>query len=74
MVPLDVYGVVIGVPYYYTEDVIFVRKENQYSLVKDGQFFIINAHVVKSKIPLVSSIEEKIFIRSSRKFVFLFLK
>jgi hypothetical protein len=55
-------------------DVIFMRRENQYPLLKDGKSFIINAHKGKSKISLVSANQAKKLISSSRKFVLLFLK
>jgi hypothetical protein len=48
VVPLDVCGVVFGSPYMYMRDAIFMKRLNQYRLVKDGKSFIINAH--KGKI------------------------
>jgi hypothetical protein len=74
VVPLDVCGVVFGSPYMYMRDVIFMRRENQYHLIKDGKSFIINAHKGKSKISLVSANQAKKLISSSRKFVLLFLR
>jgi hypothetical protein len=74
VVPLDVCGVVFGSPYMYMRDVIFMRRENQYHLIKDGKSFIINVHKGKSKISLVSANQAKKLISSSRKFVFLFLR
>jgi hypothetical protein len=59
VVPLDVCGVVFGSPYMYMRDVIFMRRENQYHLIKDGKSFIINAHKGKSKISLVSANQAK---------------
>ena len=44
VVPLDVCGVVFGSPYMYMSDAIFMRKDNQYWLIKDGKSFIINSH------------------------------
>jgi len=44
VVPLDVSRVMAGIPYMYMHDEIFMRRANQYQLVKDGKFFIIDAH------------------------------
>ena len=35
VVPLDVYGVVFGSPYMYMRVAIFMRRSNQYQLIKD---------------------------------------
>ena len=40
VVPLDVCGVVFGSPYMYMRDAIFLIRENQYCLIKDGTFFM----------------------------------
>jgi hypothetical protein len=74
VVPLDVCGVVFGSPYMYMRDAIFMRRENKYHLIKDGKYFIINAHKGKSNISLVSANQAKKLISSSRKFVLLFLR
>jgi hypothetical protein len=74
VVPLDVCGVVFGSPYMYMRDVIFMWRENQYHLIKDGKSYIINAHKGKSKISLVSANQAKKLISSSKKYVFLFLR
>jgi hypothetical protein len=55
VVQFDVCSVVFGSPYIYMRDVISMRRENQYRVVKDVESFIINAHKVKPKISLVSS-------------------
>jgi hypothetical protein len=73
VVPLDVCGVVFGSPYMYIREAIFMRRENQYHLTKDGKYFIINAHKGKSKISLVSANQDKKLISSSKKYDFLFL-
>ena len=44
VVPFDICGVVFGSPYMYMRDAIFMRRANQYHLVKDGKLFIINTH------------------------------
>jgi hypothetical protein len=74
VVPLDVCGVVLGIPYMYMRDAILTRRENQYHLIKDGSYFIINAHIGKYKIFLVSANQANKLIIFSRKFVLLFLR
>jgi hypothetical protein len=55
-------------------DVIFMRRESQYCLIKDGKCFIINENKGKSKISMVSANQAKKLINSSRIFVLLFLR
>ena len=74
VVPLDVHGVVIGRPYMYMRDVIFMQRSNQYCLMKDVKSYIMNTHKGKSKISLVSANEAKKLISSSKKYVLLFLR
>jgi len=74
VVPLDVCGVVFGSPYMYMHDAIFMRRANQYRLIKDGKSFIINVHKGKSKIPLGNANQAKTLISSSKKYVLLFLR
>ena len=74
VVPLDVCGVVFGIPYMYNRDVIFKRRENIYFLIKEGGYFIINAHIGKLKIYLVSPNQVKKLINSSRKLVLFLLR
>jgi hypothetical protein len=44
-VPLDVFGI----PYMCMRDVMFMRRKHQYRLIKDGKYFIINAHKVNRR-------------------------
>jgi hypothetical protein len=59
VVRFDVCGIVFGSHYIYMRDAIFMRRENQYRLIKDGKSFIINAHKGKSRISLVSTNQAK---------------
>jgi hypothetical protein len=68
------HDVVFGIPYMYMRDALFMRRENQYHLIKDGKYFIVNAHKGKSKVSLLSANQAKKGICSSRKFVFFFLR
>ena len=74
IVPLYVCGVVFRSQCMYKRNVIFMRRENQYCLIKDGKYFIINAYKGKSKISLVSANQAKKLISSRRKTVLLFLR
>ena len=74
VVPLDVCGVVFGIPYMHIRDAIFMQRANQYHLIKDGMFYINNAYKGKSKISLVSANQANKLISSSNKYVFLFLR
>ena len=58
-IPPDFFGVVFGSTYVYKRDVIFMRRENQYHLIKDGASFIINAHKSKLNISPVSANQAK---------------
>jgi hypothetical protein len=73
-VPLDMCGVVFGIPYMYMMDVIFIQRDNQYFLIKDGKSHIINTQKGKSNISLVSANKDKKLFISSEKYVFLFLR
>jgi hypothetical protein len=73
VVPLDMCGVVFGSPYMYMRDAIFIRRENQYHLIKDGKS-IINAHKGKSNISLASDNQGNKLINFNRNIVFLFLR
>ena len=55
VVPLDICGVLFGSPYMYMRDAIFMRRANQYRLIKDRKSFIINVQKGNSKISLVSA-------------------
>ena len=64
VVQFDVCGVVFGSPYRYT-GIRFIKRENQYHLIKDVKSFITNAHYVKSKISMVSAEQAKKHISPS---------
>jgi hypothetical protein len=57
----------------YIKDVIFMKRKNQYHLIKDGKYFI-NPHKDKSNISMVSANQAKKLISSSKMYVFLFLR
>ena len=74
MVPLDVCGVVFGSPYMYMCDEIFMRRANQYWLIKDGKSFIINVHKGKLKISLGSANQAKKLTSSKNEVCFIVFK
>jgi len=74
VVPLDMCGVCFRRPYMYMRDVIFIRREKQYQLMKDGKSYIINAQKGKSKISIVSTKQAKKLISSCKKYVLIFLR
>jgi hypothetical protein len=66
--PLDFCSVVFCSPYMYMMDTIFMRRENQYFIVKDGKYFIINSHKENSNISLVTAHQAKRLILSRKKY------
>jgi hypothetical protein len=74
VVPLDICGVVFEIHYMYMRDAIFMRRDNQYRLIKYGKSYIINTHKDKSNISLVSANHFKTLISSSKKYLLLFLR
>jgi hypothetical protein len=74
VVPLDMCGVLFGIPYMHMRDETFMRRVNQYHLIKDGKSFINNAHKFKSNILLVSANQAKNLNSSSKKYVFISLR
>lgn len=55
VVPLDIYGIILGVPYLYDRKVVFFRHEKKYHLTKDGIEYIVRAHHTKVNTILVST-------------------
>jgi hypothetical protein len=74
VVPIDVHGVVFGIPYMYMRDPIIMWRSNKYRFIKDGKSYIINTHKCESNVSLVSDNQAKKLISSSKKYVFLFLR
>jgi hypothetical protein len=68
VVPFDVCVVMFGSPYMYMRYDTFMRRANQYCLIKDGNSFIINAHKDKTEIYLVGANQAKRLFNSSKKY------
>jgi hypothetical protein len=47
IVPLDICGIVLGIPYLYDIKSIFYREESKYFFKKDGKEYIVCAHRMK---------------------------
>ena len=47
VVPLDIYGIVLGSPYLYDRKVVFFCHENKYHLTKNGVEYILRTHNMK---------------------------
>ena len=55
IIPLDICGIVLGIPYLYDRKPIFYRVENKYLLVKDGIEYFVRAHKLKNNYTLINS-------------------
>lgn len=74
MIPLDICGFVLGIPYIYDRDAIFHEKENKYHLFKYGIEYIVRAHKMKTSLDLINVNQIKRLINSSKKYVLMFTK
>ena len=50
VVPLDICGIVLGIPYLYDWKAISYREKNQHHLFKDGIEYVIHAHHMKTSL------------------------
>ena len=71
MVPLDICEVVMGSPYIWDRDAIFLRRANQWKLVKEGKTYLINDYKGKEKISLLSTNQAKHLINGSQRLMML---
>lgn len=55
VVPLDIYGIVLGSPYLYDRKTIFSRVKNQYHLFKEVIEYIVHAHPMKNDRSFVTT-------------------
>ena len=55
VIPLDICGIVLGIPYLHDRKAIFYRAENKYLLVKDGIEYFVQAHKIKNNYTLINS-------------------
>jgi hypothetical protein len=47
VVPLEKYGMVLGIPYLYDRKEIFYKEHNQYHLTKEGNEYFVHSHHIK---------------------------
>ena len=55
VIPLDIYGIVLGIPYLYERKEVLFRHENKYQIKKYGVEYIVRAHKTKFSASLVSA-------------------
>jgi len=72
IVPLDVCGIVLGIPYLYDRDAIFLCKNNEYQLEKDGKLYIIRYD--KSRNHVIVSRQVKRLFNASRNLTLVVMK
>lgn len=72
IIPLDMRAIVFVSPYMYMQDTIFMQRDNQYCIIKDGNSFIINTHNDKSKLSLLSATKARKFISYNKEYALLF--
>jgi hypothetical protein len=74
VIPLDIYGIVLGSPYLYDRKAIFHRHENKYHLFKDGVEYIVRAHTKKMNLSIINAGQMKRLVNASKNFVLLMIK
>jgi hypothetical protein len=74
VLPLDICGVIFGIPYLYVCDAIFRRRENQYRLVKDVKAYAINAHKDKANISLIIVHRARRIMGNTKNFFLVLLR
>ena len=74
VVPLEITGVVLGIPYLYEKNEIFHFHENKYHLFKDGKEYIVRAHKKKLESSLVHAGKLKRLVNASQNITFLMVK
>ena len=62
VIPLHIYGIVLGNPYLYDKKTMFYRDHNKYNIFKDGIEFTVRAHKMKHDFSIISMGENKMLI------------
>ena len=65
VVPLEISGMVLGIPYLYYRKVVFHHHENKYHLFKYGIEYMIRAHKKKTILSLILAGEMKRIVNAS---------
>ena len=55
VVPLDIFNIILGIPYFYDRKVVFYLHDNKYHFIKDGVEYIVRSHCKKLNISLVNA-------------------
>eukprot|EP00253_Pinus_taeda_P013823 PITA_13823 len=66
VIPLDIYGMLLGSPYLYDRKAVFFRHENKYHITKGGVEYTVQTHQNKINSSLVSGGKMKILVNSSK--------
>lgn len=74
MVLLDVCDVVIGSPYLWDHDIIFMRRGNEWRLVKEEKPYLINTYNDKKNISLILINKAKPLVNGNKKFMILVVR
>jgi hypothetical protein len=74
VIPLDIYGIVLGSSYLYDRKAIFHRHENKYHLFKNGVEYIVRAHTKKMNLSFVNAGQMKRLVNARKNFVLLMIK
>jgi hypothetical protein len=74
VIPLDIFGIVLGSQYLYDRRAIFHRHENKYHLFKNVVEYILRAHTKKLNLSLVNFGQMKRLVNASKNCVLLMIK
>ena len=74
VVPLNICGIVLGIPFSYDRKVVFYKDKNKYHVFKDGIEYIIHAHHMETSLSLIFAGEMKRLMNVSKNFVLLMIK
>jgi hypothetical protein len=74
VVPLDICGIVLGIPYLYDIKEIFFQKENKYHLTKYGAEYIVRAHKTEANPSLNNVGQIKRAIHTCKNLVLMIVK
>jgi hypothetical protein len=74
VIPLDVCGIVLGIPYFYDRKAIFYREENKYCFTKDEIEYIVRAHHMKTGMSLLNTVQMKRLVNTSKNLSLMSIK
>lgn len=74
VIPIDIYGIVLGIPYLYDRRVIFHLHENKYHFFKNGIEYVVRVENKKLNTSLVNVVQMKRIVNASQNFALLMIK